>query len=121
MGLGSVRVPVLKGVLGAGLDSTSRAILWDLRSAAGSLAGIVGWSLSIGGVVFQALMRNPLAEPFPSWVVSSGAAVGAVAGILFGVLFWGGIPAMAFLGALITITLVLAIAQRARSIDRQYP
>ncbi len=116
LGLGAVRVPVLKGVFGSGLDSTSRAILWDLRLPRVLMAGIVGWSLSIGGVVFQALMRNPLAEPFLLGI-SSGAALGAVAGIIFGVLFWGGIPAMAFLGALITITLVLAVAQRARSID----
>jgi iron complex transport system permease protein len=116
LGLGSVRVPVLKGVLGQGLDSTSWAILWDLRLPRVLLAGIVGWALSIGGVVFQALMRNPLAEPFLLGV-SSGAAVGAVAGILFGVLFWGGIPLLAFLGALITIGLVLAIAQRSRTID----
>ena len=116
LGLGSVRVPVLKGILGAGLDSTSRAILWELRLPRVILAGIVGWSLSTGGVVFQALMRNPLAEPFLLGV-SSGAAVGAVAGILFGVLFWGGIPMMAFLGALITISLVLVVAQRARTID----
>ena len=116
LGLGSVRVPVFKALLGAGLDSTSQAILWELRLPRVILAGIVGWSLSIGGAVFQALMRNPLAEPFLLGV-SSGAAVGAVAGILFGVLFWGGIPVMAFLGALITIILVLGIAQRARTID----
>jgi len=103
-------------LLGSRLDSTSWAILWDLRLPRVILAGIVGWSLSIGGVIFQALMRNPLAEPFLLGI-SSGAAVGAVAGILLGLLFWGGIPLMAFSGALITITLVLAIAQRARSID----
>jgi iron complex transport system permease protein len=116
LGLGSVRVPILKGLLGTGLDSTSWTILWELRLPRVILAGIVGWSLSIGGVVFQALMRNPLAEPFLLGV-SSGAAVGAVAGIIFGILFWGGIPFMAFLGALMTIALVLSIAQRARAID----
>jgi iron complex transport system permease protein len=76
----------------------------------------VGWSLSIGGVVFQALMRNPLAEPFLLGV-SSGAALGAVAGIILGVVFWGGLPMMAFLGALLTIALVLGIARRTRAID----
>jgi iron complex transport system permease protein len=116
LGLGSVRVPILKGLLGTGLDSTSWTILWELRLPRIILAGIVGWSLSIGGVVFQALMRNPLAEPFLLGV-SSGAAVGAVAGIIFGIFFWGGIPFMAFLGALMTIVLVLSIAQRARAID----
>jgi iron complex transport system permease protein len=116
LGLGSVRIHVFKAFMGAGLDSTSQAILWELRLPRVILAGVVGWSLSIGGVVFQALMRNPLAEPFLLGV-SSGAAVGAVAGILFGILFWGGIPVMAFLGALTTICLVMAIAQRARAID----
>ena len=116
LGLGSVKIPFFKMLLGSRLDSTSWAILWDLRLPRVILAGIVGWSLSIGGVIFQALMRNPLAEPFLLGI-SSGAAVGAVAGILLGLLFWGGIPLMAFSGALITITLVLAIAQRARSID----
>jgi iron complex transport system permease protein len=116
LGLGSVRIPVLKAVFGEGLDSISKAILWDLRLPRVLMAGTVGWSLSIGGVVFQALMRNPLAEPFLLGI-SSGAALGAVAGIIFGVLFWGGIPAMAFLGALITIALVLAVAQRSRTIE----
>ena len=116
LGLGSVKVPVFKGLTGTGLDSTSWTILWELRLPRVILAGIVGWSLSIGGVVFQALMRNPLAEPFLLGI-SSGAAVGAVAGIIFGILFWGGIPFMAFLGALMTIALVLTIAQRARAID----
>jgi iron complex transport system permease protein len=116
MGLGSVRIPVLKGLFGAGLDSTSRAILWDLRLPRVVLAGIVGWALSIGGVVFQALMRNPLAEPFLLGI-SSGAALGAVAGIIFGIMFWGGIPALAFLGALTTIVLVLAIARRSRALE----
>jgi iron complex transport system permease protein len=116
LGLGSVKVPVFKGLTGTGLDSTSWTILWELRLPRVILAGIVGWSLSIGGVVFQALMRNPLAEPFLLGI-SSGAAIGAVAGIIFGIVFWGGIPFMAFLGALMTIALVLIIAQRARAID----
>jgi len=109
LGLGSVKVPVFKGLTGTGLDSTSWTILWELRLPRVILAGIVGWSLSIGGVVFQALMRNPLAEPFLLGI-SSGAAIGAVAGIIFGIVFWGGIPFMAFLGALMTIALVLIIA-----------
>lgn len=116
LGLGSVRVPVWRLLTGKGLDVTSRAILWDLRLPRIIMAGLVGWSLSIGGVIFQALMRNPLAEPFLLGI-SSGAALGAVAGILFGVLFWGGIPLMAFGGALITIALVLTLAQGARTIE----
>ncbi|MEW6186023.1 MAG: iron ABC transporter permease [Thermodesulfobacteriota bacterium] len=116
LGLGSVRVPVWKLVTGQGWDDTSRAILWELRLPRVIMAALVGWSLSVGGVVFQALMRNPLAEPFLLGI-SSGAALGAVAAILFGVVFWGGLPLLAFLGALMTITLVLILARKARAID----
>jgi iron complex transport system permease protein len=116
LALGSVPVSLTDGLWGAGWDATSRAILLDLRLPRVILAAIVGWSLSLGGAVFQALMRNPLAEPFLLGV-SSGAALGAVAGIILGILFWGGIPLMAFAGALATITLVLAVARKAGALD----
>jgi len=113
---GSVRVPVFQVLKGKETDPTYRAILWELRLPRVILAGLVGWSLSVGGVVFQAIMRNPLAEPFLLGI-SSGAALGAVAAILFGILFWGGLPLLAFFGALLTIALVLSLAQRARTIE----
>lgn len=116
LALGSVRISLGWGGFGQRLDPTSRAILLDLRLPRVLLAGVVGWALSLGGVVFQALMRNPLAEPFLLGI-SSGAALGAVAGIILRVVFWGGLPMMAFLGALLTITLVLAVAQQDRAID----
>lgn len=116
LSLGSVSIPILQGLRSAGLNPDDRTILYQIRLPRVILAGTVGWSLSIGGVVFQALMRNPLAEPFLLGV-SSGAALGAVAGIILGVVFWGGLPMMAFLGALMTIALVLGIARRTRAID----
>jgi iron complex transport system permease protein len=116
LSLGSVSIPILQGLRPAGLNPDDRTILYQIRLPRVILAGTVGWSLSIGGVVFQALMRNPLAEPFLLGV-SSGAALGAVAGIILGVVFWGGLPMMAFLGALVTIALVLGIARRTLAID----
>jgi iron complex transport system permease protein len=116
LSLGSVSIPILQGLRPAGLNPDDRTILYQIRLPRVILAGTVGWSLSIGGVVCQALMRNPLAEPFLLGV-SSGAALGAVAGIILGVVFWGGLPMMAFLGALLTIALVLGIARRTRAID----
>ena len=116
LSLGSVSIPILQGLRPPGLNPDDRTILYQIRLPRVILAGTVGWSLSIGGVVFQALMRNPLAEPFLLGV-SSGAALGAVAGIVLGVVFWGGLPMMAFLGALLTIALVLGIARRTRAID----
>lgn len=116
LALGSVSIPISQVLFGRELDPTSRAILMDLRLPRVLLAGMVGWALSLGGVVFQALMRNPLAEPFLLGI-SSGAALGAVAGIILGFLFWGGLPLMAFIGALLTIVLVLAVAQKSGAID----
>ena len=74
------------------------------------LAGLVGFSLSLGGLVFQALLRNPLADPFILGV-SSGAAFGAVIGIMIGLGFNFGIPLMSFAGALLTIYLIMVMGR----------
>jgi len=97
-------------------DDPVRLIVLKIRLPRILLAALVGFSLSMGGVVFQALLRNPLADPFILGV-SSGAAFGAVLGIFFGFTFTLGIPSMAFAGALFTIYLVLAIGSRRMGIE----
>jgi iron complex transport system permease protein len=73
-------------------------------------AGIVGASLSLGGVIFQALLRNPLADPYVLGI-SGGSALGAIVGIVTGAgSFYLGIPLLAFLGALATVFLVFVVA-----------
>ncbi len=93
------------------VDQTAWMILFKIRLPRILLAGLVGFTLSIGGVVFQALLRNPLAEPFILGV-SSGAAVGAIIGIVFGLGFNLGVPLLSFMGALLTILLVMGISSR---------
>jgi len=93
------------------VDQTAWMILFRIRLPRILLAGLVGFTLSLGGVVFQALLRNPLAEPFILGV-SSGAAVGAITGIVFGLGFNLGVPLLSFLGALLTISLVMGISSR---------
>ena len=61
--------------------------------------------------MFQALLRNPLADPFILGV-SSGGAFGAVLAIMFGLSFNLGIPLMSFAGAMLTIYLVLVMGKR---------
>ena len=62
------------------------------RTLAGAL---VGATLAAAGVVFQGLLRNPLATPF-TLGVSAGAALGAMLAITFGwSLAWAGVPAVA--------------------------
>lgn len=92
-------------------DDPARLIIFNLRLPRIILAGLVGSSLSLGGVVFQALLRNPLADPFILGI-SSGAAFGAVLGIFFGLGFGLGIPLVSFLGALMTVFLVMALGTR---------
>ena len=72
---------------------------------------MVGGALALSGAVFQALLRNPLAEPYILGV-SGGAAVGAVLVVVLGwsVRFAWTVPIAAFVGALVAIGLVLRIA-----------
>jgi iron complex transport system permease protein len=113
--LGSVNVPPFRsirilfqslvGLKGTGSD-TERTIILSLRLPRAILAGLVGAGLSVSGATFQALLRNPLADPYLLGV-SSGAAVGAIIAILLGLgTFSFGLPLASFLGALLTILLV---------------
>ena len=93
----------------AGVPRSVEIILFQLRIPRVLLAAVVGSALAAAGTVFQALFRNPLADPAIIGV-SSGAALGAVAAML---LAGGGlvVPAAAFLGALMTGLLVYRIAR----------
>jgi len=78
------------------------------------LAGLViGGALSCSGVVFQAVLRNPLAEPYVLGV-SSGAGLGAALAILTGVSASGAfaLPVSAFLMAVVTLFVVYMLSSR---------
>jgi len=96
--------PIL-GTKEAGTE-TERAIILYLRFPRALLAGLVGAGLSVAGAIFQALLRNPLADPYILGV-SSGAAVGAIVAIMMGLsTASSGLPLVSFLGALLTILVV---------------
>lgn len=94
-----------------------KTILLSIRVPRIILAATVGAALSLSGVVFQAILRNPLAEPFILGM-SGGAAVGAIAGILIG---FGtssiAIPTLAFSGAFIAVAIVFVTGRRAERFD----
>jgi iron complex transport system permease protein len=92
-------------------DDAARLILLRIRLPRVLLAGLTGFSLSIGGLVFQALLRNPLADPFILGV-SSGAAFGAVLAIMCGFGFAVGVPLLSFGGALLAIAVVWLVGQK---------
>ncbi len=97
----------------AGVPRSTEVILFQLRLPRVLLAAVVGAALATAGAVFQALFRNPLADPAIVGV-SSGAALGAIAVILAGGgAAFGGleVPAAAFVGALATGFLVYRLAR----------
>jgi iron complex transport system permease protein len=90
-------------------DSVLYSIVWRIRFPRVLLAAIVGATLSLGGLVFQALLRNPLAEPFILGI-SGGSAIGAIIGILLGLSRFPGICITSFLGSLGTLALILVMS-----------
>jgi len=78
------------------------------------LGAIVGAALACSGVVFQALLRNPLADPYILGI-SSGAGLGAMVAVISGLswtlLAWSPIAVFAFVGALGTVWLVWLIGR----------
>ena len=87
-------------------DSLVGTIVWQIRLPRVLLAALVGATLSLGGLVFQALLRNPLAEPYILGV-SGGAAVGAIFGILGGLSRFPGVTLTAFMGSMTTLGLLI--------------
>jgi iron complex transport system permease protein len=95
-------------------DEGAANILWNIRMPRVVLAGLVGAALAIAGAAFQGLLKNPLADPY-TLGVSSGASVGAVMTLFFGISipFLGiyTLPVMSMLGALVTMLAVMAFAK----------
>lgn len=111
--LGAVRLSLSElfaALRGTG-DPTVAAIIHQLRLPRAAVATLVGGALAASGATFQALLRNPLAEPYILGV-SGGAAVGAVTAIVLnlGSRYTAAIPAAALAGALVAIVIVLRIA-----------
>ncbi len=105
-------IEVWKALLGQGeLDATLDVIIWQLRWPRVLLAATIGAALSLGGLVFQALLRNPLAEPYILGI-SGGSAVGAILGILAGFSFFPGLALSSFGGSLAVLLLVLLLTGR---------
>jgi iron complex transport system permease protein len=87
-------------------------IIWELRLPRVLLAAIVGCGLSVVGVVVQAMVRNPLGDPFLLGI-SSGAALGAVASLMLGVTWLGAYSdsLAAFVGAMLAFFIVFAVSR----------
>src|SRR5213080_4888870 len=114
--IGSESLPImtslcaLTGKSNCGLSAEQQAILFDIRLPRILLAGAVGMCLASAGAGYQALLRNPLAEPYLLGV-SNGAAVGTMTALVFfGAHEWSR-PVMAFAGALAATFVVYRLAR----------
>src|SRR5579863_1777936 len=96
-------------------DPSTEAIVLQLRMPGVIGAGLVGAALATAGVLFQGMLRNPLADPYLIGT-SSGAALGAAVAFvlpfdtIYGS-FFSLTPIFAFVGAMVTVLLVYAIAR----------
>jgi len=135
-GLGGVLVIVAGISLSVGTSGVSLGELWRLifgekgensdiayqvlvliRLPRILLAVIVGAGLSVAGATFQALLRNPLAEPYVLGI-SSGGTVGAILAIVSGIgLAQLTTPLFSFCGSLTVMVLVLALGKRRGFMD----
>lgn len=124
VGVGPVRVPlgvtaaiiahhVAPDVAGPAGTPVQNQIVWDLRLPRAVLALLVGAGLAAVGTVLQAVVRNPLADPFLLGV-SGGAAFGAVSVLVLGSGAVGGLSlsVAAFAGGLVATAAVYLLAQR---------
>ncbi|ADK85800.1 transport system permease protein [Desulfarculus baarsii DSM 2075] len=117
--VGTASVPlgqVWDWAMGRADTGSAAVIVGQLRLPRLLVAALAGAALSLSGAVFQGVLRNPLAEPFILGV-SGGAATGAVLAISLGLAGLWAVSTFAFLGALGTMLLVMAIAGRRGGLD----
>lgn len=111
--VGTVSIPV-STLWSSQADPAHANILWNIRMPRVVLAGLVGASLAIAGAAFQGLLKNPLADPY-TLGVSSGASVGAVMTLFFGIsipfLDIFTLPVFSMIGAFATMLAVIGFAK----------
>ena len=92
-------------------DSIGATIVWQIRLPRVIMAAAVGGTLALGGLVFQALLRNPLAEPYILGI-SGGSAIGAILAMLIGLAHFPGVTIFAFGGSIAVLAVVILLASR---------
>lgn len=118
IGPGRVVEVLLSKLRGAeqGREQILDTIILSIRLPRVLLAALVGCALSVAGSLFQALLRNPLADPYVLGV-SSGSAVGAVLAMILGLAATSfGLPLASFAGAIGTVMIVFYVGSMGRRV-----
>jgi iron complex transport system permease protein len=117
LSLASVAVAILCSLVG---QHPLTEEIWYLRMYRAAAAAVVGAALAVAGLALQALLRNPLAEPYILGI-SSGAGVGVLCGLALATHLalprWATTPLLAMVGGLATAIVVYAIANRRGRLD----
>lgn len=121
--IGTMKIPILETYtvliekifhLETSSNSTSSGIIWQIRLPRVMMGLVIGAGLALCGVVMQAIVQNPLADPFLLGI-SSGGYLGAtifiiLGGTSIGIISGMGLTIMAFLGSLAASIAVLFLA-----------
>lgn len=101
---------IFKQMIGQPVDEIKTSIVWDIRLPRILAGCLIGAGLSVSGVIFQSVLRNPLADPYTIGV-STGAAFGAVLTIYINMVYQMMIPItpVAFVFAILTLGLIFKI------------
>lgn len=102
------------------IPSSSESIIWNIRFPRVLVGAVVGGALSVSGVAYQGLLKNPMADPYVIGV-SSGAALGASIGIVGGISFkFLGLSSISVM-ALISAVFVVLIVYRISKVGKKVP
>lgn len=110
---------VARALAGGGASDAAADIVLRIRLPRVVLAALVGAALAVAGVLFQALLRNPLADPYILGV-SGGAALGGILVLAGGSalgLSYAAVPFAAFAGSLVTLALLYTVGGRGSRLD----
>ncbi len=116
--IGEIVLTLFNGAIGrrAAIPSDYWLVVFGLRLPRIALGILVGAALSTAGAGYQALLRNPLADPYVLGV-SSGAALGAIISLIVAPRVPGAIQLAAFAGAVATISIVYFLGRRGGQLD----
>ena len=112
IGPSGLSIAEVRSALAGSGEAASADIVLRVRLPRVALAALVGASLAVAGTLFQALLRNPLADPYILGV-SGGAALGGISVLALGGALgigYAAVPPAAFAGAILTILLLFAVS-----------
>ena len=115
--IGAIHIPIRAMLHLTALSETERTILFAIRLPRVLASAAVGAALSVAGLMFQGLFRNPMADPYIIGA-SGGAGLGAAIGIVFlsqyAIFGFSATALLAFVGAVLSMGIVYLLARNRR-------